>query len=389
VKLDATLLVDLGVLFLLLGVLGAIAWRVGLSPVPLFLVAGLFVGQGGVLPAAAAKPFLDVTAGLGVILLLLTLGLQFSPAEFTVALRRHTPSGVLDLVLNGGTGLVAGWLLGLSWPGALALAGITWVSSSGIVARTLHDLGRMGNRETPAVLSVLVLEDVAMAVYLPLLVVVLAGAGLLGGLASAALALGVVLTVLALAGRVSPQVGRLLAHEDDEQLLFRLLGITLIVAGLAESLQVSAAVGAFLVGLAIPERTAERARRVLAPLRDLFAAAFFLSFGYATDPASVTPVLGAAFALAVVTGLTKVATGWLAAARDGVGTRGRWRAGTVLVARGEFSIVIAGLAVSAGIPALGPLATAYVLVLAVAGPLVTRLVPTVAQPQLQPHERSG
>jgi CPA2 family monovalent cation:H+ antiporter-2 len=84
-------------------------------------------------------------------------------------------------------------------------------------------------------------------------------------------------------------------------------------------------------------------------------------------------VLAVATALAAVTAATKVATGWWAARQAGIGPRGRWRAGTVLVARGEFSIVIAGLAVSAGRESdLGPLAAAYVLVLAVAGPLLAR-----------------
>ena len=146
-----------------------------------------------------------------------------------------------------------------------------------------------------------------------------------------------------------------------------------MVAGLAERVGISAAVGAFLVGMAIPTATAEAARRVLDPLRDLFAAAFFLSFGYTTDPADLPGVLLVALALAVVTALTKIMTGWYAAGRDGVGPRGRWRAGLILVARGEFSLVIAGLAATAGIPEVGRLAAAYVLILAVSGPVLARL----------------
>jgi CPA2 family monovalent cation:H+ antiporter-2 len=224
------------------------------------------------------------------------------------------------------------------------------------------------------VLSVLVLEDVAMAAYLPLVGVLLAGAGLAVGVTGSVLAVGAVLGFLVLARAAEPLLGRLLTHDDDEQVLFRVLGLALVVAGAAELLSVSAAVGAFLVGLAVPEGTARRARVVLAPLRDLFGAAFFFYFAYETDPGSVLPALPAALALAVVTGLTKVATGWYAAGRDGVGRKGRLRAGTALVARGEFSVVIAGLAVSAGYTELGPVATAYVLVLAIAGPLLTRAV---------------
>ena len=154
----------------------------------------------------------------------------------------------MDLLLNAPPGFLAGLLLGVSWPGALALAGITWVSSSGIIARLLGDLDRIANRETPAVLSVLVLEDVAMALFLPVLVVVLAGGGPARAAAGVALALGAVLLVLRAAHRHGHRLSRLLAHPDDEQVLLRLLALTLLVGGLTQALGASAAVGAFLVG---------------------------------------------------------------------------------------------------------------------------------------------
>ena len=371
---DPGFLIEVGALLLLLGAVGALAWRVSLSAVPLFLVAGLAVGEGGLFPAPAAADFLAFAAEIGVVLLMLTLGLEFSSSEFSSSVRRHAPSGLVDLVLNATPGFVAGLLLDLPLAGALALAGITWVSSSGIVARTLVDLGRLGHRETPAVLSVLVLEDIAMAAYLPILGVMLAGGAAIDGALGVAISVTAVAVVLLLSSRMGPQLQRLLTHDSDEQVMLRTLGLTLVVAGFAERIGVSAAVGAFLVGLAIPEQTAHVARRVLGPLRDLFAAAFFLSFGYQTDPADIPPVLPVALALAVVTGATKTATGWYAARRDGVGPRGRWRAGTVLIARGEFSLVIAGLAVGAGVDGLGQVATAYVMVMAVAGPILARLV---------------
>ncbi len=373
-KPDPALLVELGAMLLVLGGLGAVAWRVGLSAVPLFLLFGLVVGKGGIIEADSAAPFLEVSASIGVVLLLLALGLEFSAAEFTTALKRHAPSGVVDLALNATPGLVAGFLLGLEWQAALALGGVTWISSSGIVSRTLSDLKRLAFRETPSVLSILVLEDIAMAAYLPLLGVILAGAGIVAGVTGSAVAVGAVLGFLVLARRAERLLGRLLTHDDDEQVLFRVLGITFMVAGVAEYLNVSSAVGAFLVGLAIPEGTARRARSVLAPLKDLFGAAFFFYFAYETAPADIVPVLPAALALAIVSGATKVATGWYAAGRDGVGRKGRLRAGTALIARGEFSVVIAGLAITAGFAEIGPIATAYVLVVAVSGPVITRAV---------------
>jgi CPA2 family monovalent cation:H+ antiporter-2 len=161
-------------------------------------------------------------------------------------------------------------------------------------------------------------------------------------------------------------------------LLLVVLGLTLLVAGVAQQLQVSAAVGAFLVGIALSGEVAKGARSLLSPLRDLFAAVFFVFFGLSTDPADIPPVLGIALALAVLTALTKIATGWYAARKAGVKSAGRWRAGGTLVARGEFSIVIAGLAVGVE-PRLGPLATAYVLILVIVGPITARFTEPVAR----------
>lgn len=379
-KGDAAFLVELGFLLLLLGAAGAIALRIGFSTVPLFLLAGLLLAEGGPIQVDNARPFLDAAASVGVVLLLLALGLEFSAAEFTAAMKRQRTSGFIDFLLNATPGFLLGLALRWPWPACLALAGVTWVSSSGIVAKLLSDLNRLGNRETPAVLSILVIEDVAMAVYLPILGVVLVGGELLTGSVRAAIAMAVVVLVLILARRFEGVIERLLMHDDSEQVMLRVLGLTLLVSGLAELMGVSAAVGAFLVGVAIPSEAARRARTVLEPLRDLFAAVFFVAFASLLDIQQLPSVVVPALLLAAVTLVTKVITGWYAAKREGAAPRGRMRAGTVLVARGEFSMVIAGLAVVAGYQELGTLATAYVLLLAVLGPILTRFADALAAP---------
>ena len=379
-KGDATFLVELGFMLILLGAAGALALRIGLSTAPLFLLAGLLIAEGGPINLTSVQPFLDAAASVGVVLLLLALGLEFSSEEFASSMKRHAPSGMVDFVLNATPGFVAGWLLGWEFAACLALAGITWISSSGIVAKVLGDLNRLGNRETPAVLSILVLEDIAMAAYLPLIGVLLVGGGVLAGTLGAVLAIAVVVGIILLAHRAEAIAERVINHEDDEQVLLRVLGLTLLVAGVAESLGISSAVGAFLVGLAIPNTAARRARRVLEPLRDLFAAVFFLSFASKTDLGAIPGVLPEALLLGLVTAITKILTGWYAAGRQHAAPRGRMRAGTALVARGEFSIVIAGLAVDAGYIELGGLTTTYVLLMAIVGPVLARFADSLATP---------
>ncbi|WP_128976080.1 cation:proton antiporter [Streptomyces roseicoloratus] len=376
-RTPVALLLELGVILAALSILGTLARRLTLSPIPLYLLAGLAVGEGGVAPVPASGEFVETGAAIGVILLLLVLGLEFSLPEFAVGMRRHVPSAGVDLVLNAVPGAVAGLLLGLDGLGTLALAGATYISSSGIVARLLSDLHRLGNRETPAVLSVLVLEDCAMALYLPVIAVPASGGSWWQAALGALIAITAVLAAFTVSYRWGHHLGRVIEHPDEEQLLLRVLGLTLLVAALAELVHASAAVGAFLVGLALTGETATRTRAVLGPLRDLFAAVFFLAIGVSVDPAELVPVLPAALALAAVTLVTKVVTGRYAARRDRVGRRGQWRAGTALIARGEFSLVIVGL-VGTTHDTLGPLVTAYVFLLALAGPLLTRLAGTGA-----------
>lgn len=371
VEVSRALLFELGVLLAVLAVLGAVARRFALSPIPVYLLAGLSLGNGGILGVAAAGEFIATGAPIGVVLLLLALGLEFSATEFASSLRHHLPSAGVDIVLNATPGAVAGWLLGLDGVAILGLAGVTYISSSGVIARLLEDLRRLGNRETPAVLSVLVLEDFAMAAYLPLFAVLATDGSWLEAVVGMTVAIAALLGAFAASYRWGHHVGRLVTHPDSEQLLLRVLGITLIVAAVAESLHASAAVGAFLVGLTLTGETADRARMVLTPLRDLFATIFFLGIGLSVDPGKLVSMLPVALALAAVTAATKVATGMFAARREGVARRGQLRAGTALVARGEFSLIIIGLA-GASIPGVAALATAYVFVMAIVGPILAR-----------------
>ena len=376
----ATLLVELGAILIALALLGRLAARFGISSIPLYLVAGLAVGEGGVVELVTAREFIESGAQIGVILLLLLLGLEYTGVELTDALRTQAPAGAVDLLLNFTPGLALGIILGWDYRAAMLLGGVTYISSSGIIAKVLDDLGNTGNRETPVVLAILVTEDLVMALYLPLMAGLLIGGNALAIGIEVTVAIAAVTTALLLAIKFGDRISSVVFDRSDENLLLSLLGVALLVAGIAEHLQASAAVGAFLVGIALNGPAEHAARTVLGPLRDLFAAMFFAFFGLQIDPADLPPALLLALGLAVVTGITKLATGWWSAKRAGVGVPGRLRAGTTLIARGEFSIVIAGIAVAEGIEAdLGPLAAGYVLMLAVGGPLLARAADPLSQ----------
>lgn len=185
------------------------------------------------------------------------------------------------------------------------LGGVTWISSSGVIAKALGDLGRLGNRETPAVLHPLT-DDLAMVAYLPLLGALLGGGGAAAALGSLALAALTAAVTLIVALRYGERIARLVEHSSQEVVLLSALALVLVVAGIAERLQISAAVGAFLLGIALSGEVAERTRELLTPLRDLAAALFFLFFGLSLDTGALAGVVLPAAALALLTALTKV-----------------------------------------------------------------------------------
>ncbi|MEX2458483.1 MAG: cation:proton antiporter [Actinomycetota bacterium] len=374
-----TPLLELGTVVLALAVLARLAGRVGIPSIPFFLLAGLAFGEGGVLPLVTTHEFTRIGSEIGLILLLFMLGLEYSASELLSTMRRSVRAGILDIALNFTPGLVAGLLLGWGVLPAMFLGGVTLVTSSGVMAKILHDLGWTGNRETPLLLSIAVMEDLAMAVYLPVLGALLIGGVTLAGLGTVAAAVLGVAILLALATRVEVGVSRLVFSRSDEGLLLTILGVAILAAGIAERVAISAAVGALLAGIVLSGPAAHSARSLLVPLRDLFAAIFFAFVGLSVDPASIPPALGVAGILAVVGAGTKFATGWVTGGAAGLGRWGRARAGTALIARGEFSLVIAGLAASAGLePELTSVSVTCVLILATLGPIASRVVDILA-----------
>lgn len=381
--------IEIGALALGLAILSRAAGRLGITAVPLYLIAGLAFGEGGLAQIDVSVEFAALAAEIGVLLLLFTLGLEYSDVELRNGLRTGTRPGLADMVLNAGPGVAAGFILGMEPLAAVLLGGVTWISSSGIISKSLGDLNRLGNRETPSVLNLLVIEDLAMAIYLPVVAALIVGGTVLETTTTVTIAVATVALILTLALRYGRKISDLVLTDNDEGLLLGVFGLTLLVAGLAQSLEVSGAVGAFLVGLALSGEVEHRALTLISPLRDLFAGTFFLFFTFEIDPADLIDVAIPALVLAVIGMGTKLVTGWYAAGRLGAGTKGRMRAGTVLMARGEFSIVIAALGSDlVDGPDLGALAASYVLITAVAGPLITKVADTIPVPaRFQPNRR--
>ncbi|MGA5896120.1 cation:proton antiporter [Streptomyces venetus] len=366
-------LLAMGGAFLAAALLARLGGRIGLPTIPLFMLAGILLGPHtpGLVIVEDAHDF-EMLSALGLVLLLFYLGLEFHLDDLKSGGRRLLTAGGIYLLLNVGAGLVFGFALGWGVREALVLAGVLGISSSAIVTKILIDLGRIGRPETRLILGVIVVEDIFLALYLAALQPVISGAQGLGDMVlQGAKAFGFLLVLAAAARYGTKLVGRLIETRDNELLVISFLGAAVLVAGVSETLGVADAIGAFMVGLILAGTpSGPRIRELVHPLRDAFAAIFFFAFGLSIDPGDIVSVVGPVTAAALLTVGMNVAAGLLVARVYRYGTEPAAEIATTLVARGEFALILAAMAASAGLDdRLAPFIAGYVLVLAILGPI--------------------
>ena len=320
----------------------------GLSAIPIFIVAGIVLGPSPPLPVLVEpSDGIDLLARIGVVLLLFFLGLEFSLDRLTAARRMVVVGGLIDLVVNAGIGLAVGIMLLGPGPEAVLLAGLIYISSSGIVTRALFDLRRLADDETDLVLGVLVFEDLAIALFLGIAAALATGEAV-GGLeiaGTAGLALVFVAAFLVVGRFAHHAIDRIVPGLDREQVLLGALAIALGGAALGEVAGLSEAVGALLAGVLLSgSDVRDVIEQQLLGLRDFAAAIFFFAFGLEINLAEVDDAalwLAAAVPLAVA---GKLVGGYAAGRATGFGPRASVNVGAALVARGEFTIILANLA---------------------------------------------
>lgn len=367
-------LLALGAAFVAAALVASVGRRIGLPTIPLFILAGIALGPNtpGVVLFEHPED-LELLAALGLVLLLFSVGLEFSPSTLVERRGRVALAGGLYVLVNVGTGLVFGAALGWGGPEALVIAGALGISSSAIVTKLVVELRRLTNPETPLILGIIVVDDLFLALYLALLHPVL---GETEGVGGALLSIGrafAFLLALALAARFGPGlVGRLIPSADDELLTVAFVGVAVLVAGLAEEVGVSDAIGALGAGIILARTvSAPRIHRLVLPLRDLFAALFLFAFGLTIDPGDVGSV-AVPIAVAVVLSLAcNVTAGVLVSRMEGLDREAASNVSFTVLARGEFALILAALAAAAGLDdRVGPFVAGYVLVLAVGSPLL-------------------
>jgi len=365
-------LAEIGGALLVLGLVALLANKLKFSVVPLYLLIGLVLGEGGLVPLSLSEEFLNTGAQIGAIMLLLLLGLEYSAYDLSKAFQERKSAGLIDFVANATPGFVIGLIFGWGMPGALALAGITYVSSSGIAAQLIKEMGYRRSEVSKRAIGVLVFEDLALAPYLPLLTSVVLGVSAWSGLITVSIALAITGLVILISFRGSSSFQKFLDPNEPGGLLLTVFGAALLAAGLADLIGFSGVVAAFLIGLLLTGEVAEAARSRLSPLRDIFAAIFFLFFGITTNPADLPAVLPLAIAVTIIGVAGKYLVAWWVT-KDMSDKMSTWRVTAFLIPRGEFSMVIAALAapVVLGVK-LQALTLAYVILTALIASIMLR-----------------
>jgi CPA2 family monovalent cation:H+ antiporter-2 len=374
VHLGGDLLV-LGVLFVIAYVLGRLGKKIGLPTIPIYMVVGLLASPNfGFFPINFVHPdYIELIAVFGLILLLFNLGLEFDQDAFFSNAGKLIVSGGSYILINMGVGFAFGFMLGWGTREALVVAGITATSSSAIVTKLLIELKRLANPETPMILGVTVVEDIFIAIYLAIVAVVLSGETevwpVVGKLAVAFTFLVVMFTVARFGGKF---VSRLFRTKDDELFTILFFGLAMMFGGIGEILGVTDAIGAFLIGLVLgATRYRNRMEAIAIPLRDVFAAFFFLNFGLLLNPAQFPPVILPVVAAVLMTMVLNAGAGQFVARLNGLGAQAGINAAVILQNRGEFALILATLSLAAGLDErIQPFAGLYVLIMAVSGPIL-------------------
>jgi CPA2 family monovalent cation:H+ antiporter-2 len=376
-------LVAVGGAFLASGLLARVGRRIGLPTIPFFMVAGILFGPGTPGLVLVEEPEdLELLAGLGLVLLLFHLGLEFSLDDLVGGGRKLLAAGAVYLLLNLGGGLALGLALGWGTREAFVIAGAVGISSSAIVTKLLVELRRLANPESRLILGIIVVEDIFLALYLAILQPVL---GESDGFAAAALEFGrafaFLLLLAAIARWGARWAGKIVDVSDDELLTVCFVGVAVLAAGVAEEVGVSAAIGAFMAGLILAESAVhDSIERLVLPLRDAFAALFFFAFGLTIDPGDVGSVALPVAVAVVVSLLLNLAAGIITARMHGYSRVPAANIGLTVLGRGEFSLILATLAAAAGLDdRIGPFVAGYVLVLALAGPLLASRSAVIAR----------
>jgi monovalent cation:H+ antiporter-2, CPA2 family len=323
-------------------IIAYVCYRLGLVPIVGFLVAGVVIGPHA-LGLVREQALVDAVAEVGVILLLYTIGIEFSLDKLARIRTLILGGGTLQVVFASVATMGVLGLIGVPWQAGLFTGFLVALSSTAIVLKILADRGETNSTFGQASLGLLIFQDLAIIVMV-LLVPMLAGRG--GGAGEVGAALGraaaIIAGVLIVARRVMPPLLERVARTCSPELfLLTVVSICFGTAYLTSLAGVSVSLGAFLAGLVVSEsKFSQHAFAEIMPLQILFSATFFVSVGMLLDVGFLLQHLPAVMGAVVLVALVKVATTAASVLILGYRLPVAMAAGLTLAQVGEFSFVL-------------------------------------------------
>ncbi|MGG3283211.1 cation:proton antiporter [Paenibacillus solani] len=373
---------EVGTALILVAIASIIAGKLKFSIIPFLIVLGMLVGPHaptiGILDFKfiESQGIIDFLGQIGILFLLFYLGLEFSVQKLIKSGRNIVVGGTIYVILNFVLGLAYGFVINMPLYETLIIAGMLSVSSTAIVAKVLVDLRRTGNSETELILGMILFDDIFLAVFLSIMSgLLLGGATSVGAtILSVCISIGYMLLFFVIARKGPPLLNKLLNITSSEIFIIVVFSSMFFIAGFSETLHVAQAIGALLFGLALSETEhSKRIEQLVIPFRDFFGAIFFFSFGLGIDPTTLGDALWLAIGAVVLTIIGNLIAGMIAGRKAGLSHKSSLNIGLTIMARGEFTIIVANVGLAGGLSAmLKPFSALYVLILAILGPLLAK-----------------
>ena len=317
-----------------------------------------------------------VAGEIGLIVLFFLLGMKFTFRELGKKGKKVWRASALDVVLGIGVTFAICLFFDHDMYTSLLIAGLVYATSSSITVKLLEHKNKLDNKESGFILSFLIFEDLITPILITVLIA-LGGDGLSG--------MDFVLIVLKIALLVAGAlfIGKVVfkkAHDliqrfiDEDYFVLFVLGVAITYGGFALFLDLSEVIGAFLAGIMLAETSfRDKVHEVAMPVRNLFLPFFFLNFGLTLEFTDEVPAIDLLITIIIWSILSKIIIGYLGGQWYGLDKRESFETGLALTPRGEFSVIIAGLAT--GVVQI--FSGMYILIAALLGMMLFQLAPKI------------
>lgn len=373
------LIQDLGIILVMAAIVTLIFKKLKQPVVLGYLIAGFFLSPHvPFILSVKDTSSVQIWAEIGVIILLFSLGLEFSFKKLAVVGKSVSITAAFEVLFMLGLGFVVGRLLGWKPMDSLFLGGILSISSTAIIVRAFDELGLKSKRFVSLVFGVLVIEDIVAILLLVLLSTVAISQSLSGiNLLLSSVRLGFFLILWFIIGiyLLPALISRIRHLLSDETVVVVSLGLCLLMVIITTELGFSPALGAFVMGSLLSEtKEGERIEKLLHPVRDLFAAIFFVSIGMLINPNIIFEYRYEILLITLVLICGKFMGATIGSLISGSGVRSSIQVGMSLTQIGEFSFIIAtlGLALNVTSSFLYPIAVATSMITTFTTPYLIR-----------------